>query len=214
MKKLFAYIFLIMVAISSCKKEEMETYPPVVKEFITLRTGPEGKPSMIVTDENKTFLINNDKTNLQLKGNTNYRMVSNYQPITMPNSDSYGMADLYTATGVFTSLTIPASEVAGGFKTDPVNVVRIWKSGAFINMEIAMLAGEKEHSFAFVNEGYNYTSKKTEIKLAHNRNGDSYDYTKSLYMSLQLMEFYNTCDSIVFHVNTDDGWESYSFSVE
>lgn len=213
MKKLLVYTLLLALAYS-CKEEDFETYPPVVKEFITMRTGPEGKPSMILTDDNKTFLINSDKTELKLKGNTNYRMVSNYQPIAMPNSGSYGMADLYTATGVFTSLTIPGSEVAGGFKTDPVKVVRIWKSGMFINIEIAMPAGDKDHTFAFVNEGYNYTTKKSDIKLAHNNNGDSNDYTKNLYMSLQLMEFYNTCDSIDFHIYTPNGWETYAFSVK
>lgn len=205
--------FLLLLLLTGCNKEDEYIYPEVIKEFVTLKTGAGGQVSQIITDWDETFLINQDMTGLALEPNTYYRTVSNYQPLTRQTVASYGTADLYSATGVYAGMIIPASSVSGGFKTDPVEVKRIWKRGKFINMELSVQGKDQSHTFAFIKDGTEPETGNIIIKIAHDSNNDYHAFTKSAYLSLQLTELYGEADSVSINIRTSENWERYCFAI-
>lgn len=207
------YVIIILFLISGCKKDEETVYPQVVKEFVTLKTGAAGQISQIITDWNEIFLINQDMTEMKLQPNVYYRAVSNYQPLTRQTSSSYGTADLYSATGAYAGMIVPASSVSGGFRTDPVKVSRIWKRGKFINMELLIQGKDQYHSFAFIEDGKELETGNVIIKIAHDSNNDFQAFTQSAYLSIQLTELYGKGDSVSIYIRTEEKWERHSFPI-
>lgn len=205
---------LCVLLIQGCKNDNDYVYPAVKLEFVTLGTGTGGELSQLVTDFGEVYLVNNDKTNTRLEANKFYRAVCNYQPLSKPSANEYGTTDIYALTGAYCGMTIPAVNMSGKIKTDPVTVHKIWKRGNFINMELTMLAKDQQHDFAYIEEGFETGTKNVVVKLHHDSHGDDPAYTKTAYMSLQLSEFRAMdADSVVMRFNTDNGWDIYKFSV-
>lgn len=216
MRKALAIAVIAILVLSSCGNDDDNyVYPPVSMEFATITTGIGGNIEILNTDDGKTFLVNQDLTNSILNPGSSYRVVTNYQPLSMPSAGEYGTADIYTLTNVYCTRSIPASSVAGGFETDPVTVNKIWKRGNFVNIELGVMAKDKEHEFRFINEGRNYATNTITIKLMHDNGGDYPAYTKLAYLSLQLNEFKQVrADSVAININTDNGWEQHTFPVD
>ncbi len=199
---------------AACGKDEDDyTYPSVVREFATVGAGAGGNIETLITDDGATFAVNQDYTNTRVGQEGHYRVVTDYLPLTMPSQGTYGTADIYTLASVYCARTIPASSVAGGFSTDPVEVRKVWKRGDFVNIELGVMAKDKQHEFRFVNDGKEAGTANAMVKLHHDDEGDYPAYTKTAYLSLQLAEFRDgATDSVAIYINTEDGWVRNAFA--
>lgn len=200
--------------VSACgNDDENYTYPPVVKEFATIGAGAGGNIETLITDDGATFAVNQDYTNTRVSQEGYYRVVTDYQPLTMPSHGTYGTVDIYTLASVYCARSVPASSVAGGYSTDPVEVRKAWRSGDFINIELGVMAQDKQHEFRFINEGIEAGTANAMVKLHHDDGGDYPAYTKTAYLSLQLAEFREEwIDSVAIYINTDEGWVRKAFA--
>lgn len=215
MRTALTIIMAAMLMASCGKDDEAQIYPPVSMEFATIGTGTGGGVELLYTDDGGTYLVHDDKTGSRLNPSSNYRVVTTYQPLTMPAAGTYGTADIYTLTGVFCKRSIPAIQVSGGFATDPVEVRKVWRRGNFINIELGILAQDKQHEFDFINDGREPGTDNVVIKLRHDDGDDYPAYTKTAYLSLQLTEFRQAgADSVAININTHDGWQRHAFAVD
>ena len=187
-----------LLLLSSCKDSSDDFYPNVVTEFAMLRTDDSGTMVELTTDDERTYTLSNPQSGY--KKNTNYRAVCGFIP-------DGRTARLYNATGAY--LLHDSTELA--YEPDPIKVTSVWKSGRYINMQLAPLTqGGTQYWGYRVDE---VSGNTTHISLHHRQNGDPLSYTETVYASLKVDDFETipAGDNIVLHIKTFKGEQVWTF---
>lgn len=194
-------LLLCAVCLASCSKDSDEAsdfYPNVITEFAMIKTDGSGTMTELVTDDEHIYTIANPQEGY--KKDTLYRAVCGFVP-------DGRTAILYHATGAY----LLRDSTARACEPDAINVVSVWKSGRYINMQLSPLSqGGKQYW------GYridNVKGRTTHVTLHHRQNGDPLSYTQTVYASLHVDDFKTvpSGDSIALHIVTFKGDRVWTF---
>jgi len=192
---------LCAACLVSCSKsgdDSSDFYPNIVTEFATIRTDAAGTMTEFTTDDERTYTISNPQSGYEKK--VSYRAVCGF----VPDGQT---AILYNATGAY--LLRDSTQLA--HKPDSIQVVSVWQSGRFINMQLSPLTQGGTQYWGYRCDSVR--SRTTHISLHHRQNGDPLSYTKTVYASLHVdsLKTVPAGDSIALHIATFKGDRLWAF---
>lgn len=209
MKKLLSKIFFVCciasVAMSlvSCLDNDKSAYPSLKVDLVVAKTNSSGLLSKVTLDNGQSYDVASQRLDFH-KADTLFRCVASYE------LDGKKF-NIYTIANIFSRKPVPLAtflEQEGyteeTLPRDPVNVVSMWKSGGYINMQLGVLTTNNvTHSYAFCDEGNGHYS------LLHRRPLNAAEsYTEVVFMSMPIPE---GVESLTFSVNTYDGITTRTF---
>jgi hypothetical protein len=207
-------LFGLLVTLTACSSNE-EIYPSVQMDFVTAQTGSKGKITGFITDKGKNYSVSDDRTSTPYNANQTQRIVANYELLTSKNDTTIRV---YSSIAAISSVPKKAATFTNGVKTDPAEVLSIWKGLNYLNIVLNILAQDKTHTFSFVEQSVTTDKngrKNISILLYHDANNDVEDYTKRAYLSIPLQQYAGSDNSgaiITFSLYTYGGIkESYQF---
>lgn len=220
MKKQALYIMglLCMILLQVSCKDDSYTYPSVQLEFISAHTNESGTFDYFINDDNKAYYIENASRFTNMRADTVYRMVCNYEVISAPASTTKGNASVYALLQPVSVNPVAEEVIAGKVKTDPLEIQSIWKKTSdYINMVLLIKNQGGRHTFHFIDQGITEQDgrKKLTLLLYHDKGNDVEAYTERAYLSAPLLKYkgiLSAGDVIDFCINTYDGMKTYSFT--
>lgn len=220
MKKqpLYTIVLLCLILLQVSCKDDSYTYPSVQLEFISIHTNESGTFDYFLNDDNKAYYIENASRFTNMRADTVYRMVCNYEVISVPSSTSKGNASIYALSQPVSVNPVAEKVIAGSIKTDPLEVQSIWKkSSDYINMVLLIKNQGGRHTFHFIDQGITEQAgrKKLTLLLYHDKGNDVEAYTERAYLSVPLLNYKDVLSSgdvIDFCINTYSGTKIYSFT--
>lgn len=202
----------------SCK-DDAYTYPPVQLEFVSMHTTASGTVDYFLNDDDKAYHVDNPSRIANLRPDTIYRMVCNYEVTGIPSATTKGSAFIYTSLQPVSVNPVAVGAIVGEVKTDPLEVQSIWKKNPdYINMVLLVKNQGGKHLFHFVEQGITTEAgrKKLTLLLFHDKRNDVEAYTERAYLSVPLLKYKNILkdgDVIDFQINTrSEGIKTYSFT--
>ena len=209
MRRLLGKIFwvwciaCVAVCFVGCSSDDDEKeYPPLITDFAVVETGARGAITDVRFDNGVSYNVASQGLNF-LVADTLFRCMVAYT-LDGDNIRLYNITHLFSVAPKFVT-DFGKSEVED-LPRDPVNVISMWRSGGYINMQLGILTtGGKYHSYAFCKD------KNGEFTLLHMRpTYDEESYTETLYMSMPIPEEYENA-ALTFSVNTYDGIYTRTF---
>lgn len=207
MKKLFCKMFYlgcivsVMMCFVSCFDDDGTDYPSLITDLVVAETNSSGKLAKITLDNGKSYDIGSVEVNFGV-ADTLYRCIASYA-LTETSMKLYSVANIYSHKPVPLAKFL---EEYGedNLPRDPVNLISMWKSGGYINIQIGVLtSGSKYHAYAFCEE------EKGKYSLLHQRPlNDAESYTDVVFLSMPIPEGLQT---ITFSVNTYEGVRTNTF---
>lgn len=199
MKRTAKFLAIALAALcSACSNDdEGEKYPDIVSEFVNVYANDEGVLHKITNDAEVTYTLSNPQKGYH--AGAVYRAVCGYVP-------EGTAARIYQLTGAH---VLRDSTLIG--TKDATGVTSVWKSGHYINMQLAPRSQGGNQHWGFIvdsiPEGHAYLS------LYHNQNGDPASYTQPVYASLPVdsIEGIETVDSITLRILTYKGTQAWHF---
>ena len=177
-----ALLALLIIGLASCKDDDYE-YPPVKLEFMTAITGQRGKIEQVVTDNNRTLSVINDRTQTKVKADTTFRIISNYLEHEGQQAELYALAQVLAPIPMDPS----AEELNGIIKTDPLEVMSISKGNGYINLVLSLKMENGKHLIHVIEEEVSMSSegiREVKLLLYHDANQDPMSYSRRAYMSI------------------------------
>lgn len=195
-----AMLAFLCLGMAGCD-DEKAPLPAYVEALGELRTDADGRAATFVPDGGDTCTVTNAWT------------------VGTPDS-LYRILALYTTEGTSVAIrqwvrvlsppayVYPTSVV----KTDPLQLVALWRGGRYLNVQAALSTGGGTHYFGFVDEGCTTDAegrKTLRLRLLHDQNGDASYYTRTVYLSCSLAPYAARLtagrDSVRFTLHTFDG---------
>lgn len=186
--RLVCCMMLIAMGVACSDKETV--YPSVALEFLTVSSDHSGAIVSAITDKGEQIAIIEDRTQSRMRPDSTARIVANIATVTTDEAAIYALATTISPL----PLTTDSPEFEKGLKTDPVEVMSIWKGHNYLNMVLAVKTYQATHTFHFVEweiaedvEG----GKLVKILLYHDADtdrGNAYN-TKRAYASVPLMKY-------------------------
>ena len=196
--------------LTACGEDEY-VFPDLVTEFSCLKTDDKGFGTQIITDEGKTWNLQENNRPNKLTPDSTYRVVSRYAPI----DETYATA--YSFWQVTSPIPQPES-MYETISTDPVSVQSIWRSGDYLNLILQIMVKDQKHELSFIENGITTNedgSQTLTLTLSHDRNDDVEGFNEKHYLSVPLWHYQdklNKGDHIVFNLNTyQEGTTSRTF---
>ena len=196
--------------LTACGEDEY-VFPDLVTEFSCLKTDDKGFGIQIITDEGKTWNLQENNRPNKLTLDSTYRVVSRYAPI----DETYATA--YSFWQVTSPIPQPES-MYETISTDPVSVQSIWRSGDYLNLILQIMVKDQKHELSFIENGITTNedgSQTLTLTLFHDRNDDVEGFNEKHYLSVPLWHYQdklNKGDHIVFNLNTyQEGTTSRTF---
>lgn len=183
--------------VSSCSKNEDDTYPSIITEMADLYTNDQGVMEKFTTDGGATYKVINGQGDLMK--NALYRILCGYVP-------SGENATIYQAQGVY--ILRDSTKIA---KTDPTDVKSVWKGGRYINMYLSPSTQGGTQYWGLITDSIK--NGHAWVSLYHNQNGDPLSYTQPTYASLPLdsIKDIQEGDDITLSINTYNGPQTWNF---
>lgn len=196
--RIWGLLLLLLLIVSCSSDDSSDFYPNVVTEFATIKTDGEGKMVELTTDDERTYTISNPQEGYDK--NVRYRAVCGYV------ADGQA-AMLHHATGAY--LLRDSTELA--YEPDAINVVSVWQSGRYINMQLSPFSQGGTQYW-----GFRYKSvsgRTTHYSLHHRQNGDPLSYSQTVYASINVdsLKAVPSGDSIALHFATFKGDKVWTF---
>ena len=196
--------------LTACGEDEY-VFPDLVTEFSCLKTDDKGFGTQIITDEGKTWNLQENNRPNKLTPDSTYRVVSRYAPI----DETYATA--YSFWQVTSPIPQPES-MYETISTDPVSVQSIWRSGDYLNLILQIMVKDQKHELSFIENGITTNedgSQTLTLTLFHDRKDDVEGFNEKHYLSVPLWHYQdklNKGDHIVFNLNTyQEGTTSRTF---
>jgi len=192
----------------SCSEDD-ESYPALITEMVMSSSDSQCLFTSFTTDDGRTFKISNS-----VKGpsaNVRWRFLCGY------------VKDDETTAHVYTFIRVPLLPDYAKVKNprhDATGFASIWKAGGYINLHLLPMTQGGQQGWGFfcdsthINDigGTNYF-----VSLIHYQLNDVKAYTEELFVSLDLDSISTTrsaADSLIFRMNTLDGWRSWLFNAQ
>jgi len=205
------YTFLLTAMLLTACGEDEYVFPDLVTEFSCLKTDDKGFGIQIITDEGKTWNLQENNRPNKLTPDSTYRVVSRYAPI----DETYATA--YSFWQVTSPIPQPES-MYETISTDPVSVQSIWRSGDYLNLILQIMVKDQKHELSFIENGITTNedgSQTLTLTLFHDRKDDVEGFNEKHYLSVPLWHYQdklNKGDHIVFNLNTyQEGTTSRTF---
>jgi len=184
---------------AACTEDDSK-FPSAVQDFFVAYTAADSTISAIETDDGMRFNVVEDGTGYTGTPDSTYRCLGYYEQID-------GGVHLYTAKDVISPLphALPHPD---SLRTDPVQVVSVWKTAHYLNMRLAVRHGDQKHRFEFVEDSISQPSSggPTDIWLTlyHDSSSDMQAFTDFVYASLPLAQYQKAYPRHMVHftVNT------------
>lgn len=208
MKKLLSKVLLsciiasVAVCFVSCL-DDKQSFPSIKTDFLVVETNSSGMLSKVRLDDGLSY----DVTAQEIKfgvPDTLLRCVASYA-LTEQN------IQLYSISHIFSSNPVPLEKfledgryTEENLPRDPVNVISMWRSGGYINMQLGVLTTSvASHLYAFCKDG------EGRYSLLHQRPAnDMESYTQAVFLSMPVPE---GVESLTFSVNTYEGTYARTF---
>ena len=207
-RNLLLWLFGVML-LASCQDDSYQ-FPSAVREFFVAYLAADSTVNAIETDEGQRYNVVENRTDFKGTPDSLARCIGYYEQVE-------GGIRLYSAKRVFSVVPSTAAEF-DSIVIDPVQVVSLWQSPAYLNMRLALRHGGEEHEFDFVQDSLRLAvhSGRTDIwfSLYHDAHGDTEAFTDFVYGSLPLATYLAAYPKLVVHftVNTyDEGLKQYQF---
>ena len=197
--------------LTACGEDEY-VYPALVTEFSCLKTNAEGFGIKIVTDEGKTWNLQEGNRPNKLKADSTYRVVSRYAPIDETYATAYS----------FWQVAAPIPQPESTYETicnDPVELQSIWQNGEYLNLILQIRVKDKKHELSFIENGITIDKdghQTLTLTLFHDRKNDVEGFNEKHYLSVPLWHYrdkLNKGDQIIFNLSTyKEGMISRAFT--
>ena len=196
-------ILSVVMCLSSCVDNDINPYPSLKTDLVDVETNASGVLSKLRLDNGETYDVSSQGVKFNV-ADTLLRCLASYA------MEESGLK-LYSISNIFSHKPVPlATFLEDGEYTeetlprDPVNVVSMWKSGGYINMQLGVLTtGNVSHAYAFCDEGEGHYS------LLHRKPLNiSESYTETVFLSMPIPE---GVESLTFSVTTYDGTYTRTF---
>ena len=212
--RLLPLLFLLLGA--SCADDDYH-YPDVVLEYLTARSGADGRIVTVTADDGSAYDVLNSVSAPGQVADTTLRIVANYTR--EEAADGTPGARLYTAQTTVSPVPCPAGEFKEGVKTDPVSVLSIWPGLDYLNVVLEIKTGGGNHAFHFVEDRVADDAatarREVDLTLYHNAGDDPQYYTRRAYLSVPLLPYagegVETLDVRFSLQNYDGETETYRF---
>lgn len=204
-----------MVFLQVSCKDDAYTYPPVQMEFISVHTNETGTLDYFRNDDGKAYYVENATRFTNMRSDTLYRMVCNYEVLSAPSATDKGNTLIYALKQVVSVDPVCMDKV----KTDPVEVQSIWKKAVnYINIVLLVKSQNGKHLFHFIENGITEEGnrKRLTLTLYHDKSNDVEAYYQNAYLSVPLTKYEGILaagDIVDFRINTrSEGMKTYSFT--
>ncbi|MDD3038519.1 NigD-like protein [Bacteroides sp.] len=189
----------LLLFVSACGDDEYH-YPSVKLDFVTVKSGVNGKLQTLLPDKGGALAVSKDRTNSTISPNNSKRVLANYE---VTSSDGVTSATIYSLQSLVT-LT-PKFKGDPGYgdltKTDPIDVVSIWMGRDYLNIILSLKAkGGVQHIFDLLGEVQEESEngeKVVVLSLYHDANGDPEYYNRRAYISVPLTKLAGKPDQVV-----------------
>ena len=189
----------LLLLVVACGDDEYY-YPSVKLEFVTVKSGSDGKLQTLLPDNGDEMLVSKDRTNSTISPNNSKRVLANYEVLShngVASATIYSLQSLITMTPKF-----KGEEGYGELtKTDPVDVVSIWMGRDYLNIILSLNAkGGVQHVFDLLGEVQEESEngeKVVVLSLYHDAQGDAQYYNRRAYISVPLTKLVGEPDQIV-----------------
>ena len=178
----------------SCKDNDY-VYPSVLTDYVLAQTDAQGNIDSLLDDHGNRYAYS-----LPQKGLTPdsaYRCMATYEITTQG-------VNVYALQQVVSPNPIRYKQL----KTDPVENVRIWRGGNYVNLVVSVWGKDKTHKFGFnLDSLVNRNSRHILfLTLYHDQNNDYPAFTRNAYLSCPLHKYgFVKGDSIAFTVHFAEG---------
>ncbi len=196
-----------MMCLVACSDDDGDYVPPVQKDMMLVSTDADGVAKRVALDDGTLYDVSAQKLEIA-DGKTVVRVMGSYT-LSAGEMRIYGMEQVYCHSSYWVdSIRVVKGDVvvsgAEHLPRDPVKLISMWKSGAFINLHVGvMTGGDFKSQWVFCEDSVGHYS------LVHKRNtDDSEAYTKQVYLSMPVPD---GRDSVTFSVKTYSGWARKGF---
>ena len=208
---------LLLLLGASCADDDYH-YPDVVLEYLTARSGADGRIVTVTADDGSAYDVLNSVSAPGQVADTTLRIVANYTR--EEAADGTPGARLYTAQTTVSPVPCPAGEFKEGVKTDPVSVLSIWPGLDYLNVVLEIKGTDATHAFHFVEDkvegGEEEAHREVALTLYHDAADDPPYYTRRAYLSVPLCSYItDQTESLTVRFslqNEEDETETYTFN--
>lgn len=197
----------MLLGLASCSDDDDDYYPSVVTDMMLVSTGDDGIANKAALDNGMVYDVSGQKIRVSDEKSV-IRVMGRYT-LDGGHMNIYGMEQVYCRKSYHADSI--GVQVDGQIYTgeqylprDPVKLISIWKSGAFVNLCVGVMTNGKYYSqYVFAEDSVAHYS------LVHRRNADDGEaYTKKVYLSMPVT---SDTDTLTFSVKTYDGWVTKGF---
>ncbi len=195
---LLTIVLTTLLAAGCSDDDNGSPFPSMWNEIVCLTTNGEGRITQMVTDNGDTYEVTNTLYGRQ--PSTQYRVMCGY-------TIEGNRATLYQTTGVHVLQDSTACAMH-----DPVGILSVWKSGAYINLHLAPLTQGGTHAWGFAVDSIG-ADRHCYLSLHHRQGSDPLSYTQETYASIALEDVAGLAagDSLSLSVHTFKGIKTWNF---
>ena len=193
----------LALCLTACSDDDDDNYPSYITNMVVVAVDATGTVSEVRLDNGTKYGVKSQGLRTEER-DTLLRCMASY---TIDGGDM-------TVTGlkhVFSDYPITLQEVMDMFSITasevprhPVNLISMWKSGGYLNIQVGVMTmGVSKHAFAFCEDA------PGQYSLLHlHPSGDAASYTEKVFMSMPIPE---GVGAFTFSVTTYDGVVTQTF---
>lgn len=181
MKLHIAWLWGLLFLMTACGDDDYN-YPPVKLEFVTVKSGADGRIQTLIPDKGNALSVVEDYSGSTISADSEARVMSNYE--VLPDGNAVKIYALQ-------SVSVLTPQVRDNVKHDPVEVISIWLGGGYLNMILNIkLNNAKEHTLGIVEDLSDFDANGVvSMLLYHDANGDKEYYNRRAYVSVPLSKY-------------------------
>lgn len=202
-------LLLLCLCLAGCNNNTDDEYvfPALINEFADLYSDQNGLGTKLITDNGHTYIPQTPIQNLLPEAV--YRIICGFE-LTGDQKDGYPIVRIYQAKNV-TLL----KEQENLTKTDPTDVVSVWKGGNYINFRLTpkTQGGTQRWGYRTEQVTTTATGKTYHLTLCHDQADDPCAYSTTLYACLPFSYLHlQKGDSIAITIQTFNATENWRFA--
>lgn len=206
-------LMFIALFATACSDESGSRLPAVRMDMVIADVDADGNVNNILVDNGNNFFVSENKRGPFLDiQDARIRAIAYYQPF-------YEQMEAVIRDIAPIQVILPlAPHQAGITKQDPVELVRIWSGGGFLNIEMSIRAKSlAKHKVAFVDGFFGLYSNVVNLEFYHSKEDDILAANQNLFVSIPLSIYYERFQGqafeVYFRLNTWKGFKNYKINI-